>query len=481
MKRLTPLSCQKRNSRCTLIFLPTLLCISFFAGCGAKTSQLSQEPSIIVTTAQRASSNTQKDVTNVSIRKANDGKENWHASSEWIIGFHTIGLPAVAKGILYTVEDRFSYKNNSVNQAKGFLNAQSLIDGKKIWQAEIGALASPPIVEANVVYVSALENDKRVNTKWFYAFDATSGKLIWKTNLNKDFGFNDILQLSQGNLYVMSNQVCFDACDTTYLLSLQASTGRVRWQKAIPTNDSQAKLQIIDSLLYLSNAGLLSVYDATTGAERWHYVTSTVPVIMHGIAYVSSNTLKKDAIVALDTQNGRVLRQIVRDANPIVVAFDINTISVQTQRVTGSRTVEIKGLKSTEPTYTAFLTTFRANDGTQLWQKQIQNSYNTYLQSNGILYISNETVTDGQATKTLGNIFALNASTGSDLWHKTYHITDNIMRDGTSAPELLLQANNTLYVTNLSSSTLLAIQTKDGTLAWQVQANGIIMNVVPVA
>jgi outer membrane protein assembly factor BamB len=155
--------------------------------------------------------------------------------------------------------------------------------GRRAWEFELSAEGPLPSVHEkhNLASPSPVTDGERI-----YAWFATgqiaaidlSGKLVWKKHLGAEYGPFEINWGHGSSPVVYKDQlilVCYHE-KASYLLSLDARTGGVRWKVDAPAGvtsystpmvvESGAKAEIVVN----SSVGV-SGHDAATGERLWHY------------------------------------------------------------------------------------------------------------------------------------------------------------------------------------------------------------------
>ena len=156
-------------------------------------------------------------------------------------------------------------------------------NGRRAWEFELPAEGPLPSVHEkhNLASPSPVTDGERI-----YAWFATgqiaaidlSGKLVWKKHLGAEYGPFEINWGHGSSPVVYKDQlilVCYHE-KASYLLSLDARTGRVRWKVDAPAGvtsygtpmviESGAKAEIVVN----SSAGV-SGHDVATGERLWYY------------------------------------------------------------------------------------------------------------------------------------------------------------------------------------------------------------------
>ncbi len=220
---------------------------------------------------------------------ANSGSLLWR----YEMGHSIWSQPTLVDGTLYvTSMDRSVYA----------LNPET---GDLIWRTSLnGAIAAKPVVVDGVVYVSSFDNT-------LHALQATNGEELWSAQatdwiwsapavntthvyLADASGLVLALQRDSGEKVweyqasgpIQASPVTHD--DMVYIASqgdnvqgeiiaLSSADGSVVWQRATPAPVFTTPVIINDALVVAvqSDSGLLLVYNAIDGAERWVYNPST--------------------------------------------------------------------------------------------------------------------------------------------------------------------------------------------------------------
>ncbi len=425
---------------------------------------------------------------------ARNGVARWTYHAPWVPMLHNVSAPVIVDGVLYAPADLYNEAHpfESDHRPSGFLSALRVSDKKLLWRAEIGALASAPLVENGVVYSSAIRfttdsQHKSLAEKMVYAFDARTGTRLWRTRITGSFGVNDTLALVQGNLYIGSNEVCFDACNATYLFSLQAADGKLRWQRTLTGSISIGiqSFAIVNDIVYLylygdsSSQVVLLAFRANDGQQLWRYLTGLSlfdghmerlrPVVSNGLIY-SGSALPSDpshperwsySVVALNGHSGTVQWRTPTDLYPAVIAASAGTIYLETARTS-----------QTAPPSTTFLSALRAQDGYLLWRQPLENPLQSFIPSGTILY--GTTQKDASDRDTTNILFALDAQSGALLWRTTVQSLPS------GAGSLVAALASTVIYVALQNDTLFAVHTRDGKILWHSRTAGTIMDVTIV-
>lgn len=421
----------------------------------------------------------------VSALDASNGKLHWSYQPQWFLGWHELANPVVADGVLYAPSDSYSIPFNASHQPTGFISALRATDGHALWRVEVGMFASQPVVASGIVYICAVRFTSSGRAKWVYALDARDGKQLWSTRIvDVLVNFHDVVRLVDGNLYIHSvDNVCFDMCGPSYLYSLDASNGKLRWLNKSTENATITPLSpfvVVNDALYFYASDLVMVaLHASDGKPFWHYATHLSgsegnyrfqePTVVNGVVYtgaaIPSNPFRPDLwtymVVALHGESGQVLWKTSTDLYPTVGAIDSNNLYVQTDRISTS-----------SPPYAAFLTAMHIGDGKQLWMKQLGSGVQLLQEAGGVLY-GIESILENATTLPKSMIVAVSASNGGVLWQNPLSPQAGSNSALSSYPLSVAYG----IVAFGDNETLFVLRAKDGSQLWKTKTKGKIMTV----
>lgn len=462
----------------------------FLAACGVNASHsVSQTstPQILVNGLNISTSSSSLSITAL---HSGDGKIGWQHQAQWILPrFHVMSAPIIAAGVLYAPSD--SYNSKTTSPPTGFLSAFRISDGQRLWQVKVGALGSPPIVQNGIVYLSATESLPNSTKKWMYALNAQSGKQIWRTELTGT-GLNETFTFASGNLYISSNEVCFDMCTATNIFSLNAATGALRWHKIfqatsssnITVDNNTAYVYIADGPFSTSVQGLYAL-NVDTGETLW-FVAYAIPVIgsfsnpeqipgatiqvIDGVIYakttmsVAQSPNPDYALTALDAHSGHALWSIPTTAVGTILAVDAHTFYVQTEKPNRDLTKPPTGSekKTSASPYTYFLSAISMHNGQSLWQHQLVSAFRQSKVVDGTLYSE---AFDPNLTKSTP-LIATNTTNGDTIWQA--NIAISAISASSRGYSVFTIAQNVLY-TVVNIDTLTAVSLEDGKILWQTK------------
>jgi outer membrane protein assembly factor BamB len=164
-----------------------------------------------------------------------------------------------------------------------FVETLSARDGKKLWSTRVGKVGNPkqnpnfpaarstPTVEGGVVYALGSDGD-------LACIQASNGKVQWQKSLRKDFGGKPgTWAYSESPLVDGDTLVCTPGGSEATMVALNKKTGDVRWKCATPEGDEAAYSSAIifeaagkKQYVQLLQKGLVGV-DSKTGQLLWRY------------------------------------------------------------------------------------------------------------------------------------------------------------------------------------------------------------------
>lgn len=302
---------------------------------------------------------------------------------------------------IYFVSGVHLYALNAGNGAIHWCMYASNSNSNQQLQGTISRLRmpSPPdgltalTVNGAAIYATSLNG-------YTYAFNATSGRMLWHQNTGGD---NTSAPTVGGNtVYIGSGNV----------YALDAHSGTVHWQFPTPDVVTSSPVLVNGFLYFGSYGNRVYALDAASGKKRWEYPTGgrvyVAPVIDQGEVYFGAGD-DQALLSALNAQNGQRLWSL---STPI----DGN-----------SSLLAAHGLLYVQINHRLFA--LNEHNGTAVWQSPVGSPIRSLL-VNGILYASSFD----------NGLYAFNAQNGRLLWHNPL----NKMGAGvTTAPVLL---NGTLFV-----------------------------------
>lgn len=270
------------------------------------------------------------------------------------------------------------------------------------WSADIGAGASEevrliasPVVAAGRVY--AMDSQTNVS-----AFDAKSGKQLWRTSLTPDEEDDDHipggLAYENGKVYVTTG--------FAEVISLDAGSGKVIWRKLVggplhapPTvRGGRVFAMTVDSRLYALNGN--------NGEELWNYngISEVASLLGGASPAVDSGVViapfSSGELVALKAENGRVLW----------------TESLSTTRRTDvvSTLAQIRGRPIIDRgrvfaiSHGGMMVAIDLRSGRRIWDKEIGGLSNPWVAGDYIFLLTND-----------AEVAAISRETGAVIWVQT--------------------------------------------------------------
>ena len=177
-------------------------------------------------------------------------------------------------------------------------------DGSQLWEHRIDAMGdlTPVHDKHNLATPSPVSDGTRVYA-WFgtgqiVALDL-SGKVVWQRHLGQEIAPFDI-QWGHGSSPVVSNGTLFLLCDhapASYLLAVDAATGRDRWKADRGKGRASYSTPFIAAgpggpEVIVNSNERVDAYDAATGRHLWHTGLANrfpipMPLMHEGILYMS--------------------------------------------------------------------------------------------------------------------------------------------------------------------------------------------------
>jgi outer membrane protein assembly factor BamB len=391
----------------------------------------------------------------------------------------------IAGGVAY-----LSTSNTYTNTSNNAVYALRTSDGALLWHQKIeGSADEAPLVANGVVYVSFNVTPLAGNNgpDYTYALRASDGSLLWRYSTTN----YSYLSLSSSN----SNVVYVASQDG--ISALNTSNGASLWHYAANDTGSTWPLEVNGVVYYSSSSdngsGTLYALRAGDGSLIWRYKTASytnTPVVANGVVYTNSDG---GSLVALRASDGHQIWKRTIDTNffqsaqlvngvlytmttkileppaadstsPLQGAAGLGALLWNTfQHAFTAQTVPLKqGLSS--------VYAIRASDGAVLWHYTMNNGANSWASwlavANGIAYASD--VTDTSGTTGLGDIYALQSSDGSVVWHDQLNVS----------PSGGLLANGVIYLSTSSGSVngaVYAVHAGDGSLLWNYPTSGSLI------
>lgn len=362
------------------------------------------------------------------------------------------------------------------------LYAVNTITGKPSWHFQVsgdyttffGSLLS----SHGLIYVDSQ------NT--IYALDMHSGQQRWT------FQAVGSLDLPISSLEISDDTIYAFTADG-YIEALNASTGQQQWFYQFPldptfSSDSGAFFSDATisngTLFYASSNGHVSAFEAKSGSPLWDIQTANMSnslTASAGILCISPLTNSDgETIYALQTSDGTELwhdsETLGNDPTPVIKnntiyigAIDnIKALNIQSGTLLWQQPISIvDGLafNNTLLYVTAsdgYVHAFDALTGESRWQFNIELLAGNPIISQNILYV------DAGFDGALGKAFALNATTGSQIW--TYQAKD-YGNPGGNTPIIVAVGAGDVFIDD--SHFIHALNTTNGKPLWDFDTNGL--------
>ncbi len=299
-----------------------------------------------------------------------------------------IGSPTIVNGVIYI-------------SANNTLYALRVSDGKLLWHSPKERVdVTPPLVVNGVLYGWTLD-------KKFYALRADDGKLLWEHQMGNPDEFFGLPVVLHGVVYFTSYIPSGKAIDAR-LYALSANNGMLLWYRSI-AKQSIYSLKTDGKSLYTIVDGFAEALKPDDGSLLWRYKVDPSSTLLSDAAQIAAIV---DGTVYVTVENGFVYALQVANGMPLW-CFTIGS-GASFGSLDAADGIVYFGvlLAPSKDGYSyGHIFSLRANDGHLLWQDQIgmQEILNPTEAQETIYLISME---QGQ-----GNLYALQASNGSVLWH----------------------------------------------------------------
>ena len=236
------------------------------------------------------------------------------------------------------------------------------------------------------------------------------------------------------------------------LYALRASDGSLIWQYK---TGSYTNIPVVaNGVVYInSDGGTLVALRASDGHQFWKRTIDTnffqSPQLVNGVLYTTTTKILEPPAA--------------HSGNPLQGATDIGALFWNTfQNVPAMQTIPQKQGQSS-------IYAIRASDGAVLWHYAMNNGANSWASwlgvENGVVYA--DAITDTTGSQGQGDIYALQSSNGSVLWHVKLN----------RSPDNALLANGTIYLSTSAGSsdgTVYALRAHDGSLLWDYPTSGSV-------
>jgi len=337
--------------------------------------------------------------------------------------------------------------------------------GSLIWGARLGAMAGgcaiPVLLDSDATYTFS---DRQVS-----ALDAETGEILWQNHPAETESIDEIL-LAPGHLLVLSRSRATDDPAAEYFTSLHRQTGRPAWRQSIDGKTYTSSLVHNGSLYFVvrqpssdpdSDFHYLVSLNAATGQLNWqrpvHEGRLSPPAAFDGRIYVASRARGVDYLYGINPQSGAIEQQLqlysgtaqgILFANGSVFTLTdgsaIHSTNLSTGELEWSSRLDgrfgrhllfrdgqvlVWVFKRNVNDYAA-IHALDADTGVVLWKYEPGKGLNSYSLSGDVIY-----------TSTHSTVIALDSRTGEQLWEGEY--------DGIGC-SLLVEANGVLYGSGLT-------------------------------
>ena len=156
----------------------------------------------------------------------------------------SVTFPQVQQGITYLVA------RGSSNSTLLALRAS---DGKFLWQTSQYIYASQPLLTADRLLI-------RTAADTFTTYRATDGRMLWQVHVASNEGIDVLDAISNGAIDLISS--------SNILYAFNATSGALLWQR----QNSPFDMQMNSTTIYLSEAAGLLALNAATGQQMWQQI-----------------------------------------------------------------------------------------------------------------------------------------------------------------------------------------------------------------
>ncbi|MEO5820961.1 MAG: PQQ-binding-like beta-propeller repeat protein [Vicinamibacteraceae bacterium] len=283
-----------------------------------------------------------------------------------------------------------------------------------VWAVPVGIGHASPLVDGERVYVFTRKGEQEVAQ----ALDLATGKALWTAAYDQPYTMNSAAT-SHGkgpkSTPVLAGGRLFTLGITGVLSAFDAATGKAIWRHAFdkefgaPPDFGTAMSPLVDSGLLIAHVGgikggALRAFDPATGATKWSWAgdgpgyASPVAIVAGGVRHIVTETQTK--IVGVDAATGALLWSL-----PLVTPYEQNAV---TPAVAGDLVI-LSGLDQS----TFAVRPTRGADGkwtaVKVWDAK---AFPMYMNSPVVV---GDTVY-GLTSRNKGQFFALDTKTGTTRW-----------------------------------------------------------------
>jgi outer membrane protein assembly factor BamB len=328
----------------------------------------------------------------LSVNNAGNLQLKWsHSySTPWA---NTFSDPVTANGILYVSSD-------------DHLNAYNASTGASLWTSTTIGSRSTPAVANGVVYF--LSDDSNV-----YALNATTGAKLWSYYTGAFFSPPYDIAVADGVVYA-GGGAPEGICGGGLLYALDANSGSRLWNYGGRIQYSPA---IANGVVYFNacgastSSGSVIAVNARTGDALWSYDGGTFssPVVPNGMVYFNgSDSTGAKKLFAVNASTGKTQWTYGIDFASTSPPAAANGVIYVASVLTSNSSTNAGGVVGSS------LNALKATTGQKLWSNQITETEVLELPAvaNGVVYINGF----ANSPATTSHMYALNASTGAQLW-----------------------------------------------------------------
>lgn len=306
-----------------------------------------------------------------------------------------------ADGSVLWRSKKFAGMMGSLLQAQGVVlvpidsvSAVSLValdaqDGTERWHADGLYPNGGMVVDGNTIYINISDTSQQTRVE---AHRVTDGSLLWRYT-GAACGPNNIAASS--GVVVLAAEGCYPALQIT---ALSEPDGKMLWQR--PATELGGEIAIANGVIYLNNTGLVTAFDAETGATKWQYTPA------QRVGQGGSSVSVGDQMVIAEAGT-KLLALRPQDGS---VAWNADFHGLITGHVIVGNVVYV--------TSGATVTALRQSDGVRLWQTPLDLPEPwPPIVANGVLYVS----VDDSASESPrpGKLYAIQIADGSVAWQYT--------------------------------------------------------------
>lgn len=327
----------------------------------------------------------------------------------------------------------------------------------KKWQIPVGEGQSSPVVWNDTAYTFTREGEEEVTR----AINITTGKVLWRSSYPAQYEvYSGAASYGSGprSTPVIFQNKLFTLGISGILSAFDAQTGALKWQKkfdgkfpeaAPPFGASMSPLVVGDLLIAHvggHNGGALTAFEIETGNERWSYVgegpsySSPILLEISGIRQIVAQAHRK--IISVNLANGKLLWSI-----PFVTPCDQNIV---TPLAAGDLLIFSSLDKGT---FAAHVQKTNEDWSTnKVWEI---NEVSMYMSSP--LYVDGKII--GMSHRKQGEFFAIDAKSGSIIWTSLPKIAENAAFLANEKSILILKDDGEIQILDVNAKKFEPIRT----------------------